>query len=205
MGRLSGLLLGATLAVSALSGVAMAQTAPLPAVTSSDRILGRADAPVTMVVYASMTCPHCSRWVRDVLPEVQARWVEPGHVRLVFRDLPTSPVEAARRAAYATRCVAPDRAFDLIETLYAGQDAAYAAGWPDAWVDDAVTATGGDLAAVRACVADPATGAALQADLVGARAAGVRLAPTVFIDGVPLADSRLVALAEALQPLIEGR
>jgi protein-disulfide isomerase len=205
VGRLSGVLLGTVLALSALTGAAAAQTVPPPPVTASDRTIGRADAPVTLILYASMTCPHCAQWIRYVLPEVKTRWIEPGHVRLVFRDLPTAPAEAALRAAYTSRCVAPDRAFPLIETLYAGQDLAYAAGWPDAWIDGAIDAIGADREVVKVCVSNPATEAGLRADMVGARNAGVRVAPTIFIDGVALADPSLFGLAEALHPLIEGR
>ena len=41
-------------------------TAAVPAVTAADRVLGRADAPVTVIEYASMTCHHCMNFHKNV-------------------------------------------------------------------------------------------------------------------------------------------
>lgn len=74
-------------------------TAAVPAVTAADRVMGRADAPVTVIEYASFTCSHCAHWTNDVLPQFKARYIDTGKVRLVFRDMPTPPAQIAATAA----------------------------------------------------------------------------------------------------------
>ena len=61
-----------------------------PAVTAADRFVGRADAPVTVVEYASFACSHCADWHLVVYPEFKRRFIDTGQVRLVFRNLPTA-------------------------------------------------------------------------------------------------------------------
>ena len=51
---------------------------PPPPVTATDRTFGRAEAPVTLILDAAMTGPHCAQWIRSVLPEVKARLEEFG-------------------------------------------------------------------------------------------------------------------------------
>src|SRR4051812_46895629 len=77
----------------ASSGNATASRAAEPAatpkpvtVTADDRVMGSPDAPVTIVEYASMTCPHCAHFAIDVLPQVKATLIDTGKARLVFRD-----------------------------------------------------------------------------------------------------------------------
>ena len=75
--------------------LADAQTAL--ALTKDDRILGNPDAPITIVEYASLTCPHCAHFANDVLPELKKKWIDAGKVKLVLRDYPLD--EPALRAA----------------------------------------------------------------------------------------------------------
>lgn len=182
-----------------------AQVAAVPPVVAGERVLGRADAPVTVIEYASFTCPHCAEWSLNVLPAFKARWIDTGEVRLVYRDLPTGPAEPAVLAAKLTRCVAPERAFPVIETLFAQQDAARLMRWPTGWFLNAMAEGGRPPQEVAACVEDPATEAALNADLEGARAAGVTGTPTFFVDGVRVADPTLEGLAAVIDPLLAGR
>ena len=68
---------------------ASASTAnPLLLARDGDRILGKADAPITIVEYASFTCPHCATFANQVLPPIKKDWVETGKAKLIFRDFP---------------------------------------------------------------------------------------------------------------------
>lgn len=182
-----------------------AQVTPVPAVVAGERVLGRADAPVTVIEYASFTCPHCADWSVNVLPAFKARWIDTGKVRLVYRDLPTGPAEVSTLAAKVSRCVAPDQAFPVIELLFAQQAAAHLMRWPEAWFLNAVQIGGRPGQEIAQCVEDPATQTALAGDLTAARAAGVTGTPTFFVNGVRVADPTLAGLAAVIDPLLAGR
>lgn len=85
-------------------------------VTDADFSLGKPDAPVTLVEYASMTCPHCARFSRDVLPAVKENFVDKGYVRYVFREFPLDRV--ALTASVAGRCLQKDATIPFIEMMY---------------------------------------------------------------------------------------
>lgn len=181
---------------------AMAQTAPPPAVTAADRVLGRADAPVTVIEYASFTCSHCAHWHTAILPGFKARFIDTGQVRLVFRNLPTPPVEVAARAAGIGRCAAPERFFDVAGTLMSGQAALIAGGPVADWYAAAIARSGRTPAQIDTCLADPAILTGLRAEMAGATAAGVRGTPSFFVNGQPVADTSLEGLSAAIRPLL---
>lgn len=187
------------------SAPAASTAAAVPAVTAADRVLGRADAPVTVIEYASFTCTHCAHWTNDVLPDFKARYIDTGKVKLVFRDLPTQPTQVAATAAAIGRCAAPGKFFDVAHYLMAGQAAAFASGDARDWYMGAIAASGRTQPQIEACLTDPATGQALQHDIEAAVAAGVNGTPTFFVNGRRAADHSLETLSAAIDPLIKGR
>ncbi len=196
--RLSGLLLALGLIVAASFGAApVARAGTLPPVSASDRILGRADAPVTVIEYASFVCPHCADWHMMVLPEFKTRFIDTGRVRLVFRNLPTDPADEAYAAAAIGRCAAPERFFDVARSLFAGQ-AGMSLGGGRAWFNAAIDASGRTRAEIADCFKDPATMAALNADVAGATAAGVTSTPSFFVNGRAVPDHSLAGLSAAV-------
>lgn len=74
-----------------------------------ERFLGEADAPVTIIEYASLTCPHCARFHLEILPQVREEWVDSGRANLVFRHFPLDSL--ALRAAMVAEAMPSDRAF----------------------------------------------------------------------------------------------
>ena len=86
---------------------------------TGDMILGRADAAVTVVEYASMTCPHCAAFHNNELPTLKRDYIEPGKVRLVFREFPLDGT--ALMGAMVARCAGPDRFFSFLEVLFKQQ------------------------------------------------------------------------------------
>lgn len=84
-----------------------------------DEIQGSADAPVTIVEYASMTCPHCSHFHETTYPELKKKYIDTGKVRFIFREFPLDPVALA--ASMLARCAGKDKFFPLIEAFFAQQ------------------------------------------------------------------------------------
>ncbi len=106
---------------------AMAQsaTAALVAkpVSLPDMALGPAKASVTIVEYASMSCPHCAAFEENVFPMLKSKYIDTGKVRFVFREFPLDIKAAA--ASMLARCIANDDAgkfFGAIDTLFKQQD-----------------------------------------------------------------------------------
>ncbi len=74
---------------SVFAGHVQAQTAPAAADPRlQDMVLGKADAPVTIIEYASLTCPHCAHFHTDVLPAIKKDYIDTGKVKLIYRDFP---------------------------------------------------------------------------------------------------------------------
>lgn len=88
---------------------------PLPELSA-----GPADAPVTVVEYASVTCPHCAAFDKNVLPKFKAAYVDTGKVRYILREFSRNPLDVA--AFTLARCVGDDKAMATIELLFATQD-----------------------------------------------------------------------------------
>lgn len=169
----------------------------VPPVTARDRVIGRADAPVTVIEYASFTCPHCAHWFNEVLPVFKARFVDTGRVRLVFRNLPTSPAEVAMTAAGIARCAPADRYQAVARSLYEGQAAMLAGG--QTWFSDAIAAGGMTAAQIETCFADPTVNSGLQAEIRAAQAAGVQGTPSFFVNGKLQRDGSIEALTAAIE------
>lgn len=198
----SGMLKAVVLAV-ALAGGASAASASggLPAVTAADHYLGRADAPVTVVEYASLTCPHCAVWHDTVLPELKTRYIETGRVRFVYRTLPTPPADVAGAAAGVAQCAAPGKFFDTIDAFFAAQASIRIIG-TGPYFQRGAAASGRTNDELRACLSDHATQAAIDAQVAGAQAAGVEGTPSFFVNGRRVEDSSIQGLAAAIDPLL---
>ena len=62
---------------------------------AGDVVLGSDKAPVTVIEYASMTCPHCAHFSTTTFPELQKRYIDTGKVRFIFREFPLDALAAA--------------------------------------------------------------------------------------------------------------
>ncbi len=88
-------------------------------IKSTDMIHGSPNAPITMVEYASMTCPHCAAFQHDVVPKLTKDYIDTGKVRMIFREYPLDG--AARMASAVARCLSGDQYFSFIDLLFANQ------------------------------------------------------------------------------------
>src|SRR5262249_9959579 len=98
----------------------VAEAPPALQISQDDRVLGNPDAPITIVEYASLGCPHCAHFTNDVLPEIKKAWIDTGKAKLVLRDFPLD--EPSLRAAMIARCASPDRFYAFADTFFASQD-----------------------------------------------------------------------------------
>jgi protein-disulfide isomerase len=111
--------------VFALAPGHRASAAPVPtadlmeAGPLGDQAMGPENAPVTIIEFASMTCPHCANFAVNVLPKIKERYIDTGKVRFIFREFPFDPLAAG--AFMLARCTEKEKYFPMIETLFQQQ------------------------------------------------------------------------------------
>ncbi len=84
-----------------------------------DRALGNPNAPVTVIEYASLTCPHCRNYHANVFPKVKQAYIDTGKVRYIVREFPIG--RSAGNAAIINRCAPPEKYFTLLDAFLARQ------------------------------------------------------------------------------------
>jgi protein-disulfide isomerase len=152
------------------------QPGPLP-----DMQLGKDDAPVTIVEYASMTCPHCAHFDIVTLPDLKKKYIDTGKARLILREFPFDP--RAEAGFMLARC-SKDKYFAMVDVLFRQQEN---------WVrsDDAKSAllqisklAGFTQESFKACLTDQKLLEDIRAvKNRGEKDFGVDATPTFFING----------------------
>ena len=90
-----------------------------PAGPLGDQAMGAENAPVTIIEYASMTCPHCAQFQARTFPKLKERYIDTGKVRFIFREFPLDPLAAG--AFMLARCADKDKYFPIIDLLFSTQ------------------------------------------------------------------------------------
>jgi protein-disulfide isomerase len=165
---------------------ASAASAPSPPVTvtlsSDDRLLGNQDAPITIIEYASLTCPHCAAFEKETLPEIKKQWIDTGKAKLVFRDFPLDG--SAIKASLLARCAPPERFYGFIDVLFGSQESWAREADPTASLARIAKLGGMDDDQFHSCMADDALqNKILASRLQGEKEFGVGSTPTFFING----------------------
>ena len=180
--RYRRLLIAAGLAL----GLGLSARAQTTAVSTEDMTLGNARAPVTVIQYASLACPHCAAWNRDVWPAFKAKYVDTGKVRYVYREFITSPPEVAAAGALLARCAGRDKYFSVIDDVFKAQPEIYRQRSLAPLVGVAAKA-GLDEARLTACIGDQKAVEALNSRVQRyVEADQIESTPTFVINGVKL-------------------
>ncbi len=153
----------------------------IPPLTAADTTLGQADAPVTVVEYASLTCPHCANWEAGVFPQVRKEWIDTGKIRFVFRDYPLDAL--ALKAAQLARCTGDDRFWGFLQALFGSQRV-----WAIAQDPEVELVKIGKLGGIpedkaKACMSDEKLARSIAESRQHAEDAGVNATPTFFFNG----------------------
>lgn len=198
-------------AVAGAAAGAMAMVAPAGASVKAapgDMSLGSPKAPVHVVEYLSLTCPHCAHFHAEVFPAFKAKYVDTGKVYFTVRELLTPPANVAAAGFLMARCNGGTRYFQVVDQVFKSQ-----AQWkPGVALKplflEIAKANGITEAQFEACLADERASAALEARLEYATQTDkVTGTPTFFVNGalVPGADVPTLAdldaaIARAMKP-----
>jgi len=171
--------------------------------------LGDPKAKVTVVEYASASCPHCARFNNQVFPAFKKKYIDTGKVFYVYREFLTDPVEVAAAGELLARCGGKDRYFAVLDDFFRGQAKAYETGDIRGLLLSAGAKAGLTEAQVSACLGDQAAAQALRTRVQHyAETEGVELTPTFKINGqkLPELDHEVVLtdLDAAIAPLLKS-
>ncbi len=170
-------------AASSADALSPAQTAALAAAPAlPDVVIGKPDAPATIVEYASLTCSHCAAFHADVWPALKAKYVDTGKAKFVLREF---PIDALAIVAFMqARCAGDDKRNAVVDRLFDHQaDWAFAAD-ALARLKDEMTAAGMSGADFDACLKNDALLQKVKAERDRANTdLGVRATPTFFVGG----------------------
>jgi protein-disulfide isomerase len=150
-------------------------------VQPNDHVLGDPNAPITLLEYASLTCPHCAAFHTQILPEIKKKWIDTGKVKLIYRDFPLDQVAA--KAAQIAECAGNDRYFGVIDLIFRGQPQWATGTDPIAELAKPLRIAGLGDNEIKACLANEAKANEVIADYRGGETLGVNSTPTLFING----------------------
>ncbi len=167
------------------NGAALAQEADVDTSTIVEMTLGADDAPVTIIEYASFTCPHCAKFHEGPLKQIKKDYIDTGKVKLVYRDVYFD--RYGLWASMIARCGGPDKFFGITDLVYSSQSTWSRAGDASSIVDELRKigrVAGLDEATLEACLQDGTKAQALvtwyQAN---AEKDGINSTPSFIING----------------------
>lgn len=147
-----------------------------------DRVIGNAEAPITIIEYASLTCPHCATFHAETLPQIKKEWIETGKAKLIYRDFPLDKYAAS--AAMIARCAPEDKYFIFLNAFFAQQKNWSRADDPVRVLTQLAGLGGMSKDDVDACLAnEELQDAILQVRLDGQMEYGINSTPSFVING----------------------
>lgn len=156
-----------------------------------DKFVGSADAPVTIIEYASMTCPHCASFHINTYPKLKEKYLDTGKARLIFREFPFD--DRALAAFMLARCAGEGKYFPMIDVLFEQQAAWAQSDQPAKELFKISRLAGFTEESFNACLSNQDIAKGVHA--VKERASmkfGVRSTPMFFINGEPMSGSQSI-------------
>lgn len=177
------------------------------AASPDDMVLGADNAPVTIIEYASTTCPHCAAFHEAVWEQLKTTYIDTGRVKFIFREFPTPPAPVAVAGFQLARCggATPEQYFTRVGELFRQQQAIFASGSMDG-VRTKLIEIGGAAGLteqqVLDCISDEAGAERTRRVMDGANEFNITGTPTIIINGRKVEDPAVTSW-EGLQRHIE--
>ncbi|MDC7683972.1 thioredoxin domain-containing protein [Asticcacaulis sp. BYS171W] len=197
--------------LTALSLAACGQSGPTGKISVDEITAGKADAPVTVVEYASVACPICAQVNETITPALMKKYVETGKVRYVYRPMMTGNAAVAAAGHMLANCVAKDKALTVVDAIMRAQPEMDQGGAPEQYANARpvllriAQSTGMNETQFNACVTDPDGLSKLNDLNQDALSAGVTGTPTFMVNGKTVQITRNDAseLEAAIEPLLK--
>ena len=155
---------------------------PVYTAREGEIVTGKAEAPVTVIEYASLSCPHCAHFQENVYPGIKKNFLDTGKAKFVFRHFPLN--EPAMNAAQLIECVGGEQRKIMVNALFASQkDWAFDKDFKDK-IKNYAALNGMDTAGFTSCMADKS----IEQRILGirteaAKVLGIEHTPTLIIQG----------------------
>jgi protein-disulfide isomerase len=163
-----------------------------------DIVYGSEDAPIVVVEYASLTCPHCASFSKNDFPKIKADFIDTGKVRFHYRNYVMNPVDM--RASLVARCRDMETTKRLMNVFFARQrEWARAEDWTGALAGLARRTVNMSRTEFDRCASNREMITNLTKMTTGALAFNVAATPTIFVNGVAAEQNDY----ESLKAMIE--
>ena len=184
-------------------------TSSTDAIVLQDIIFGDPDAAVTLIEYASWTCPACLDFHTRILPTVQSDYIETGKVRLVFREFPTAPANVTVAGFALARCTEDEAYYDMLDELFVRQDAILTLARQGGPVVEALKQVASNHGiegdeAFQACLDDQGNRDAIKASIKAADSKDVSATPTFFLNGERMNENARFSISTFTDALDEA-
>jgi protein-disulfide isomerase len=124
------------------------------AASADDMTMGSPTAKVTMIEYASVSCPHCARFATEVFPAFKAKYIDTGQVKYVAREALTGDPAIAAAGFLTARCAGKDKYFQVVDAIYRAQPEIFATGEPHAILLNIAKSAGMTDSQFESCIKD---------------------------------------------------
>ncbi|MEE2878824.1 MAG: DsbA family protein [Pseudomonadota bacterium] len=157
----------------------------------NEMVLGADDAPVTVIEYASWTCPACLQFQTEVVDNLKSEYVDTGKVKFVFREFPTAPANISVAGFAVARCAGEDQYFDVLNELFERQRGILSLAREGGQVKAALKQIASNHGITsdeefEACLQDSGIRRAIAAAVSQGENDGVSATPTVLVNGETL-------------------
>jgi protein-disulfide isomerase len=157
-----------------------------PIAITSEPFKGNGTARVALIEFSDYQCPFCSRYAKDVLPQIRAEYIDTGKIKYVFRDMPLAFHKQAFKAAEAAHCAgAQGKFWEMHDALFYNQDKwnGEATGRPRSPIADLAKGVGLDMSKYNACMDADTYRRQIQAHAAEAETRQVGQTPTFIFNG----------------------
>jgi len=209
----AAVVLSASLPLAPFSALAQGRPTKKFAVTElykpgplGDNVLGKEDAPVTVVEYASFTCSHCANFHTTTFPKLKEKYIDTGKVKFIFRPFPTGPAQLSIAAGMLAQCVGKEKYFPMASALMETQRNWMMANDPLPLLRKLGNQAGLSNDQIDKCLSDQTLAAEIQQSGVrGYQSFGVEGTPTFFVNGTIVVDGDVSFedFSKVLDPLIK--
>ena len=208
--HLAALLTGALLTAALATSPALAQALKVseadlmanPALP--DIVQGKADAPVTMIEYASMTCTHCAHFHATVYPVLKKDYIDTGKVKFILREFPLDPLATA--GFMLARCEGADKRTAVVDLLFDTQTSWAFVDKPLESLEGILKQTGMGTDKFEACLKDDKLRDKVEQERDQGDKFGVHATPTFYVNGTQVTgEVSPQSLGKILDPLVSAK